>query len=61
MYETLYPGGSDDQALVIYMAEPGTSSETSLRLLGTMVEPRAAQGRNAERADVQLGRALEDT
>jgi transcriptional regulator with XRE-family HTH domain len=36
-YETLYPGAAGDQALVIYTAEPGTPSQTSLRLLSTLI------------------------
>lgn len=53
-YETLYPGAADDQALVIYTAEPGTPSHTALRLLSTLTAPKhapdsdrqpAAQGR----------------
>lgn len=39
-YETLYPGAADDQALVIYTAEPGTPSHTALQLLATLVPPR---------------------
>jgi hypothetical protein len=39
-YETLYPGGSEHQALVVYMAEPGTPAHTSLRLLATIAHPQ---------------------
>jgi transcriptional regulator with XRE-family HTH domain len=35
-YETLHPGAADDQALVIYTAEPRTPSDTALRLLSTL-------------------------
>lgn len=34
-YETLVPPGSPDQALVTYTAEPGSESETALRLLAS--------------------------
>jgi transcriptional regulator with XRE-family HTH domain len=35
-YETLYPGATSDQTLVVYTAESGTSSQTALQLLATM-------------------------
>jgi len=35
-YETLHPGAADDQAVVIYTAEPGTPSHTALQLLSTL-------------------------
>ena len=38
-YETLYPGATDDQALVIYTAEPQTPSHTALQLLSTLTAP----------------------
>jgi transcriptional regulator with XRE-family HTH domain len=34
-YETLVPPGAPDQALVTYTAEPGSESETALRLLAS--------------------------
>jgi transcriptional regulator with XRE-family HTH domain len=34
-YETLVPPGAPDQALVTYTAEPGSESETALRLLSS--------------------------
>jgi hypothetical protein len=39
-YETLHPATIDDQALVIYRAEPGTASHTALQLLATVTAPR---------------------
>jgi hypothetical protein len=37
-YETLALRGDPDQLLVTYVAEPGSDSETALRLLGSMNE-----------------------
>jgi transcriptional regulator with XRE-family HTH domain len=44
-YETLALRGDPDQVLVTYVAEPGSESETALRLLESMTEP----GRVTER------------
>jgi transcriptional regulator with XRE-family HTH domain len=39
-YETLHPGAASDQALVIYTAEPGSPSHTSLQLLASLTAPQ---------------------
>jgi transcriptional regulator with XRE-family HTH domain len=39
LYETLGLRGDADQILIAYLAEPGSESETALRLLGSMAEP----------------------
>ena len=44
-YESLTLPGDSDQVLVTYTAEPGSESETALRLLGSMSEPGAEPGR----------------
>jgi transcriptional regulator with XRE-family HTH domain len=41
-YESLPLPGDGDQTLVLYMAEPGSKSETALRLLGSAVRPAPA-------------------
>jgi hypothetical protein len=41
-YETLYPGGTNDQALVIYAADHGTPSHTALQLLTTVAASQQA-------------------
>jgi hypothetical protein len=48
-YETLLPGAAEDQAVVIYTAEPGTPSHTALQLLSTLIAPKRPHD-----ADVQL-------
>jgi hypothetical protein len=51
-YESLALPGDADQMLVIYTAEPGSETETSLRLLASMTEPqveRTANDRTAVR------------
>ena len=42
-YETLVPPGAPDQALITYTAEPGSASETALRLLGAWAAPAAEE------------------
>jgi hypothetical protein len=34
-FETLVPPGAPDQAMITYVAEPGSESETALRLLAS--------------------------
>jgi transcriptional regulator with XRE-family HTH domain len=41
-YESLALPGDRDQTLVLYTAEPGSKSETALRLLGTAAQPQPA-------------------
>jgi transcriptional regulator with XRE-family HTH domain len=41
-YESLALPGDGDQTLVLYTAEPGSQSETALRLLGSAAEPEPA-------------------
>jgi transcriptional regulator with XRE-family HTH domain len=41
-WETLALTGDSDQMLITYTAEPGSESETGLRLLGAMAEPAAS-------------------
>ena len=41
-YESLALPGDGDQTLVVYTAEPGSSSETALRLLASAAEPEPA-------------------
>jgi transcriptional regulator with XRE-family HTH domain len=43
-YESLTLPGDSDQVLVTYTAEPGSESETALRLLGSMSEPGVGTG-----------------
>jgi transcriptional regulator with XRE-family HTH domain len=38
-FETLVPPGAPDQALITYTAEPGSASETALRLLAAWAAP----------------------
>jgi transcriptional regulator with XRE-family HTH domain len=42
-FESLALPGDDDQMLVVYTAEPGSESETALRLLATMGEPQGVE------------------
>jgi transcriptional regulator with XRE-family HTH domain len=44
-YESLSLSGDGDQTLVLYTAEPGSESETALRLLGSVAEPESAAER----------------
>ncbi|MEU3186721.1 helix-turn-helix transcriptional regulator [Streptomyces sp. NPDC006923] len=46
-YETLAVSSTPGQQLVVYQAEPGSSSETALRLLSTLTEDTVASGRQA--------------
>jgi MmyB-like transcription regulator ligand binding domain len=47
-WETLALRDDSDQTLITYTAEPGSKSETGLRLLGSMTEPaRGAERRPA--------------
>jgi hypothetical protein len=48
-YETLMVAGEADQALIAYTAEPGSKSETALRLLASWAAPTAAGERVAAR------------
>jgi hypothetical protein len=48
-YETLLLPGDDDQTLCVYTADPGSQSETALRLLGSAAQPAPDTGRRAER------------
>jgi transcriptional regulator with XRE-family HTH domain len=41
-YETLALPSDGDQTLVLYTAEPGSNSETGLRLLGSAIQPEPA-------------------
>jgi transcriptional regulator with XRE-family HTH domain len=41
-YESLPLPGDGDQTLVLYMADPGSKSETALRLLGSAAQPGPA-------------------
>ena len=41
-YESLPLPGDGDQTMVLYMAEPGSKSETALRLLGSAAQPEPA-------------------
>jgi transcriptional regulator with XRE-family HTH domain len=43
-YESLTLPGDSDQILVTYTTEPGSESETALRLLGSMSEPGTDRG-----------------
>jgi transcriptional regulator with XRE-family HTH domain len=43
-YETLYPGGVDDQAMVMYTADPGSPSDTAMRLLSTVAATQERSG-----------------
>jgi hypothetical protein len=45
--EKLAIGGTDGQLLVIYHAQPGTSSAEKLGLLGSLASPAAAAARDA--------------
>jgi transcriptional regulator with XRE-family HTH domain len=45
-YESLTLAGDGDQTLVVYTAEPGSGSETALRLLGAAAQP-ARRSRSA--------------
>jgi hypothetical protein len=38
-YESLALTGDGDQTLIVYTAEPGSDSETALRLLGAAAQP----------------------
>lgn len=42
-YESLALPGDGDQTLFVYTAEPGSDSETALRLLGSAAQPASAQ------------------
>jgi transcriptional regulator with XRE-family HTH domain len=42
-YETLALTGDGDQTLFVYTAEPGSTSETALRLLGSAAQPEYAR------------------
>jgi transcriptional regulator with XRE-family HTH domain len=42
-YETLRLAGDPDQALITYTAEPGSTSETALRLLASWAAPAAGE------------------
>ena len=55
-HETLYPGGSDSQALVIYMAEPGTPAHTSLGLLATIANPQDPEQTQDQRGNADRER-----
>jgi transcriptional regulator with XRE-family HTH domain len=44
-YESLALPGDGDQTLVLYTAEPGSKSETALRLLGSAAQPQPAPAR----------------
>jgi hypothetical protein len=54
-YETLHPGHADDQALVIYTAEPGTPSFTALRLLATLTAQSPRPGAELKTAAPPTG------
>jgi transcriptional regulator with XRE-family HTH domain len=44
-YESLALTGDGDQTLIVYTAEPGSDSETALRLLGAGAQPAAREAR----------------
>jgi transcriptional regulator with XRE-family HTH domain len=44
-YEGLALTGDGDQTLIVYTAEPGSDSETALRLLGAAAQPAARKAR----------------
>ena len=50
--EKLAIGGAEGQLLVIYHAEPGTSSAEKLALLASLASPAAADARQAIRGPV---------
>jgi transcriptional regulator with XRE-family HTH domain len=59
-YESLALPGDGDQTLVLYTAEPGSKSETALRLLASTAEPEPAaesQELAPRRATARNGRA----
>jgi transcriptional regulator with XRE-family HTH domain len=47
-YESLALPGDGDQTLVVYTAEPGSESETALRLLSSAAQPERAQDQAPE-------------
>jgi len=56
-YQALNPGGDEDQTLIVYTTDPGSASDTALRLLANWHEPKsetAPQRAAATREDAGL-------